>query len=137
VDLAVIASDGKPSCLVELKACYTFDALEKEPWFVEPVSSDLVKIARYDLPAEAGFALVLGTHVHGSVPRKYREAVKYAGIINKAYRRDSDSQSLRVQACAAIAQFFPGRITFAGELNVGEAFGLGVTMHYWLVRAPD
>src|SRR5690348_7326338 len=46
VDLAVIASDGKPSCLVELKACYTFDALEKEPWFLEPVSSDLVKIAR-------------------------------------------------------------------------------------------
>jgi hypothetical protein len=134
VDIAVISPDAKPACLVELKAIYTFDALERRPWFVGPVDSDLKKISQYKAPTENIFAVVLSTHVHGTVPPQYREVVKHSALIDRAYRKDSKSQSIRDRASEALSYLYGDRIRFQGDHSAGSAFGLEVTMHWCLVR---
>jgi hypothetical protein len=133
VDIAVISPDAKPTCLVELKAIYTFDALERRPWFVGPVDSDLKKLSQYKLPIANIFAVLLCTHVLGTVPSEYREVVKYAALIDRASREDSKSQSIRDRALQALSYLYGDRIRFQGDLSAGSAFGLEVTMHWCLV----
>jgi hypothetical protein len=134
VDIAVISPQGNPACLVELKAMYTFDALERRPWFVAPVDSDLKKISQYNLPSTNIFAVILGTHVHGTVSPEFTEVVKYADLIERAYSKNSRSQSIRDLALEAVRNLYADRIGFQGHLPAGSAFGLEVTMHWWLVR---
>jgi hypothetical protein len=136
VDLAVLSPDAKPACLVELKAMYAFDALARVPWFVEPVNADFIKISQHEVPSANIFGIILGTHVHATVPQEYREVVKYAELINRAYKQYVSSQIIRDRASAAVHDHYGTRIRLHGEHPAGSAFGLGVTILWWLVR-PD
>lgn len=135
IDLAVLDGKGSPISLVELKAMYSFDALRNIRLFTSATSDDEVKAHRRAEGHTAVYSLLLVTHLAGTVPTKFLKPVKYSGGINRALAKHGDESAVLAGASAAIDVDLAGRNVVArGKIDGGCAFGLSVSVHYWLVR---
>jgi hypothetical protein len=135
IDLAVLDGHGSPVVLVELKAMYTFDALKNVHFFTSATSDDEVKARLYAKDGTSVYSLLLVTNVAESVLEQFRNVVKYSYGINKAI--DAHGTSVLAKATDAINKDLKdsGRTVAAcGHAEGGVAFGLKVSVHYWLVR---
>jgi hypothetical protein len=137
VDIAVLRPDGEPACLIELKAMYTFDALADPTKFFEATTKDELK-AREAAGAATGaevYSLLLATHLGSPVEERYAKAVKYSARGGRAFANGAGGDALRQSALAAVDRQLSGRhVTQRGELQGGRAFGVDVSVLYWLMR---
>lgn len=132
VDLAILdRKTGGPAALVELKAMYTADAVAPDVLrrFAGMMSDDAKKAAKLaDAPV---FNILIATHVDGEITGALSKAVKYANGLN---RHQADDLLSRARSEVAEALPAPLRVD-AGDLPQGSAFGLNVSLHYWLMEA--
>jgi len=134
VDLVALTSTGLPKSLIELKAAYSFDLLKDNFWFTSRIASDLVKARKLGGPDCNVYALLLLTHVAGSVAPKLHRLIKYSAGINRSIKNKSDAATVLAAARGNISGVYAGRIVAEGECPAGDAFGLTVAVSYWLLR---
>lgn len=135
IDLAVLDPDGTPAGLVELKAMYTFDAFGALKHYTHATTADEEKALRLAHHHTSVYSLLLATHLDRMVPAKLARAVKYSAGINRAIVSRGDAAAVHKEAISAISQGLTGRsVVSQGEINGGSAFGIGVSVLYWLVK---
>lgn len=135
VDLAILNSDGEPQCLVELKLMYTFDALKGASWYTSKTYADEIKALAHARPGTAVYSLLLVTHLSGSVEPCFMKAVKYSGAINKAILAHGNAIAVQTEAVRVIdADLVSRNVVARGEVVGGSAFGVDLSILYWLVR---
>jgi hypothetical protein len=143
VDLAVLAEDGStPELLLEAKALYTFDLIGEDVWvdrFPKRVRDDVEALrARPDVVARTQlFALVLATHPLSEADPQLRQVAKYSRGVAKAIAALGDAATVLRQADAAIRAALPdaSEVLRTGEIPGGSAYGVEVTVPYWLIAA--
>lgn len=136
IDLALLRADGVPRCLVELKAMYTFDALDNRlGFYADAMIADEAKARRSAAPGTAIFTLLLATHFEGPVDVRFAGIVKYHVGINNAHARHG--AGVRERAHEAIHRRLDASVAACGIIRGGRAFGAAVDVHYWLVRAAS
>lgn len=137
-DIAVLSADGSsPEVLLEAKAMYSFDVASPHSRnaarYPQMMQNDIAKARRLDPQGTADvYALALVTHPHGQPPH-LPYVIKYLDSIERA---ESATGSKRLQGMtvptlgAALRPLGPVR---TGSLAGGAAFGVEVTVRYWLV----
>jgi hypothetical protein len=134
VDLVIVEPTGRPETLIELKAAYTFDASQADPWFGPRISGDLIKARALGGPETDVYARLLVTHVAGKIEPKYEKVIKYSAGINRAIEKLRSPEYVLAAAEQNLKNIYSSRIVDHGEGGVGEAFGLKVSLFYWLIR---
>lgn len=145
VDLAVLSREANPvpRMLLEAKALYTFDLVGDDAWIVrypEKVERDLEKLRAIEgLPSAAQlFALVLATHPTTLIDRELKQVAKYWPGISKAVRElrhpDAVEEEAKLNLESRLRRLGP---TYPGKMRAGEAYGVPVDVHYWLVGPID
>ena len=133
-DLAVL-SGGVPTLLLEVKAMYSFDAIDNAVGlrnFHRQVLRDRDKSLRPEAGNAEIYALLLVTHPGGPCGEKLNAVVKYRTGIERAAKRGVER--VREDAAAAVAKAFHDfrLITTPGSLDAGTAFGVPVSIDYHL-----
>ena len=121
VDLAVLNPTGRPVCLLELKAMYSFDVAEKYAARTEADEIDALSSAE-DCPTV--LSLLLATHPKGEIPRSLRGVIKYDSGINSARRKLGSHELVRENVVKSVACAYGQRQpVFQGNFDAGSAFG--------------
>jgi len=133
-DLAVFTG-GVPSLLLEVKAMYSFDAIDSEIGlqnFHRQVLRDRDKSLRPEASSAEIYALLLVTHPRGGCGETLDAVVKYRAGIQRGAKRGIER--VREEAAAAVSKaFYDFRlITTGGSLDAGTAFGVPVSIDYYL-----
>ena len=136
IDLAIL-KDQVPAVLVELKAMYTFDAVtdrHRHMHFISELSADIERASQRGSGAHV-YGILLATHPDTQVTDEYHGIVKYADQINRAIRRQAGAGRVRSRAIDAVDHAFTGfgKVS-SGELCGGRAFGVGVSVLWWLLN---
>lgn len=135
IDLAIVNQFGKPMCFVELKAMYTFDAIKNPQKFTDATSADERKARALAGPKTSVYSLLLATHLDGAIDPLFGKTIKYSAGINRAILSHQGASRVRERASEAINEKLTSRnVVRCGEINGGSAFGIGVSVLYWLVR---
>jgi hypothetical protein len=135
IDLAIIEQRGAPRCFIELKAMYTFDAAKDPKKFTDATSADEIKAQALAGPQTSVYSLLLATHLNGAVETPFGKVVKYTAGINRAVQTPQDADRVREKAIENVSERLANRsLVSHGEIVGGSAFGLGVSVLYWLVR---
>lgn len=131
----VILKNGSPKAIIEMKAMYTFDAAKNREisGFHQKLIEDMAKANMYN--GVEVYGLLLATHPQETLNKDYKYTVKYLGGINSALKRSSHDILLE-RAKKNIGCAFKNCETVAsGKLTGGTAFGVPVSVHYWLFKA--
>lgn len=133
-DLAVL-SGGAPTLLLEVKAMYSFDAIDSAVGlrnFHRQVLRDRDKSLRPEAGSAEIYALLLVTHPGGPCGAELDAVVKYRAGIERGAKRGIDR--VREDAAAAVSEKFHDfrLITTRGSLDAGTAFGVPVSIDYHL-----
>ena len=135
VDIAVLDATGSPACLIEAKAMYAFDAFTGLAATLALTTADEVKARCHAGPMTAVYSLLLATHIGGLIEERYTKPVKYSSDINRAVRRLGDEAAVRTQAKSLVdTAMVDRRLITSGTIDGGRAFGLQISVLYWLVR---
>lgn len=129
---------GVPKLLIELKAMYTFDAVN-DPLQVErygdAMTNDEVK-ARQLSPDADVLTVLLVTNPQNEIPVSLKRVVKYDRGINAMIRRYGSPEAVRQRAVESLGIYLANRNVIAqGSFAVGSAFGVSVEILYWVVAA--
>lgn len=133
-DLAVL-SLGVPTLLLEVKAMYSFDAVDGAVGlrhFRRQVLKDRDKSLRPEAKSAEVYALLLVTHPKGHCGEELDALVKYRTGIERAAKQGIER--VREGAAAAISKAFEDfrLVTTNGSLEAGTAFGVPVDIDYHL-----
>lgn len=136
-DLAVLHASrpDEPALLLEAKAMYTFDEALTNKTRVYPakVEADLKKVASRTLPDTLVFGLLLATHPHSPADPVLRRVVKYLPDVTRS-SREFGLETVRTMAKASVREQLSRLGPVAdGFLAAGEAFGVEVSIDYFLV----
>lgn len=140
-DLAVLRA-GKdktfPEVLLEVKSCYTFDALKgeaaREKFPIDAVRHDIGKSFEFADAHTAVLALLIVIHPRREVSPSLIQTVKYADRINRALNKRSETE---VEQAAVdlldhrLAMLAP--ILSRGTIASGSAFGIPTDLLFWLI----
>lgn len=136
IDLAILR-DEKPAVLVELKAMYTFDAAKSgrsRTKLIDKLFNDMRRRRRHIGLANV-YGVLLATHPGRKVAGEHRGIVKYDRSINRSIRKHGGADVVRSRAIDAVEQTLVGRGKISsGELRGGHAFGVGVSVLWWLLN---
>jgi hypothetical protein len=137
-DIAVLSADAEsPLMMLEAKAMYSFDVAWKcragALAYPRMMQQDIVKARALDRHGTADvYALGLVTHPHGR-PRNLPGVIKYLDRINRALDAASP-EDLQLMSAATMQQALsPFGQVRSGDLPGRNAFGVEVTIGYWLV----
>ena len=143
-DLAVLSGDV-PTLLLEVKAMYSFDAVDSAVGlrtFHRQVLRDRDKSLRPEAVGAEIYALLLVTHPRARCGERLDGVVKYRAAIERAAKRGIER--VREDAAEAVSKAFEEfrLITTKGSLEAGTAFGVPVCIDYHLfgplaVRVPE
>ena len=132
-DVALLL-DGEPASLIEAKAAYTFDVMDKgeEPFPTKEVRKDIAKLQALEFEGNR-YILVFFTQLH-QIPqqRKFDAAIKYVKSIRRRGNRVEDFYEGFQRFHTAIGDL---PIVTQGEINAGSAFDVEVGVLYWLFDA--
>jgi hypothetical protein len=134
-DVALLR-DSIPWAVVEFKALYAFDVhIEKKRGeYRERVRTDLARAAEWAPQADA-YAVVLTTHVAGTIRPDLARVVKYATGVGRALTQLGTADAVRSKALDIWGQELAtlGAPVEAIELDHGAAWGLDIVLDAWLV----
>lgn len=137
MDLAILKNEI-PEALIQLKAMYTFNAAldaENINGYAKYTLDDEKKATRFASKDTATYSVLLVTHPSAIISSKLSGIVKYHTGINKALRKFGCPKEVAVEAKRNINNKFKNRnVTASGELPGGKAFGVGVSVMYWIIR---
>jgi len=133
-DLAVLSGDV-PTLLLEVKAMYSFDAVDSAVGlcnFHRQVLKDRDKSLRPEAGGAEIYALLLVTHPEAHCGARLDSVVKYRTGIERAAKRGI--ARVRKDAAEAVSKAFEEfrLITTNGSLEAGMAFGVPVRIDYHL-----
>jgi hypothetical protein len=134
-DLAVVR-DAQPLLLLEVKAIYTFDILKSgaQHPYPELLQQDIEKSQAWQIGGNNStlevLALLVATRPHDPPSSAYREAVKYYGGVVK-YATTSNNVAA---AHAEVQRRVNLSLVHHAEVQGGRAFGVGVSVAYWLFK---
>ncbi|HEY5378096.1 MAG TPA: hypothetical protein VIJ78_00990 [Pseudolabrys sp.] len=135
VDLAVLNANRQPDALIELKAMYTFDPLLKGRYYTDATSRDEEKAFGKGGPAAEVYSLLLASHLHAQVPIDLKQIAKYSSGVNKCLKQYETHDAVRAAARERVKDELRGRDLVRNDiLGSGSAFGIEVSVEYWLVR---
>jgi hypothetical protein len=135
IDLAVFDPNGRPVCFVELKAMYTYDALGNSERFQKLTLADEERVRAHAPPETTVYSLLLATHLNDTVEPRYERIIKYAESVNHVLNAHGSEAEVRQRAIMAVAVKLCSRnLVRQGEVPGGRAFGVRVSVLYWLVR---
>lgn len=134
IDIAILI-DGKPRALIELKAAYTFDIIKGGAAHecFDQIVSDVRKCFSRGYEGVEVFTLLLATHPHQLPHASYECAVAYYPYVRGYIRRQPDASTayeLSDKQVRTILETHPARTK--GRLFGGSAFGVEVSVSYWL-----
>jgi len=140
-DLAVLrTSQGNttPEVLLEVKSCYTFDALKGETavekFPIKAVSDDIDKSFEYAEAHTAILGLLIVIHPRAPVDPSLFQTVKYAIEINRKLRNRHETEVEKVATNFLnnrLPQLAP--IVSHGTIASGSAFGIPTDLLFWLI----
>ena len=138
VDLAIL-KDNKPKVLVELKAMYTFDAVNENGYYKSAIVylKDDMNRRRQSLADKDTniFGILLATHPKKRIPSKLRGVVKYQQGINGAFKKFSNEKEVFNVANKRVDKFIgKNKIIKKGVLKGGSAFGIETDVLYWIIK---
>ena len=140
-DLAVLRIDEgetRPEILLEVKSCYSFDAVKgekaRERFPIKAVSDDIDKSFAYAEENTAVLALLIVVHPRSSIDNSMLEAIKYGSQINSCLRKSGEKE-VEKQATEFLEDRLPklAPIIGHGKLARGTAFNVPTDMYYWLL----
>jgi hypothetical protein len=135
VDLAVLNANRQPDALIELKAMYTFDPLLKGRYYTDATSRDEEKAFGKGGPTAQVYSLLLAAHLHAQVPIDLKQIAKYSSGVNKCLKRYGTHDALRDAARERVKDELRSRNLVKNDiLGRGSAFGIEVSVEYWLVK---
>ena len=136
-DLTILRGDV-PLILVELKAMYSFDAIDKasaHTYILSNMQADTNKVRKKAQPESEIYTVLLVTHPRAPIVRSYLGTIKYASQINRAVKKLENSEQVSMLCLSNINDAFADRhIVSNGILNAGTAFGIEVDVFYWLIK---
>lgn len=140
-DLAILRTQQESAIaevLLEVKSCYTFDALKSEParerFPIKAVRDDIDKSFEYAETDTAALALLIVVHPRAPVDVRFFQTVKFARAINSSLRSRSERE---VEEAAT--EFLNSRlpsvapILSQGTIASGSAFGIPTDLLFWLI----
>jgi hypothetical protein len=134
VDLAILKG-FIPNSLIELKAMYSFDALNQKEneRFASRIRNDFIKAKRIANQNTGVYALLLATHPKSVIPDSFgNKIVKYRPSINRVinkYGEDVVAQKTKAAVAEAYAEW---DCVTHGTIKGGATFGISVDVMYWL-----
>ena len=140
-DLAVLdigEEETRPELLLEVKSCYSFDAIKsekaRERFPIKAVSDDIDKSFAYAEEDTAVLALLIVVHPRSSIDTRMLPAIKYGSHINSCLRK-SGEREVEKQATEFLNHRLPklAPIIGHGKLASGTAFNIPTDMYYWLL----
>jgi hypothetical protein len=136
-DIAILAGDS-PAALIECKASGSYDAFGKpKPYPMTDVVKDIEKAHSASDPNTEIFVLLFVTHADRIVEERLYNVVKYWGRINRSIENRGSASAVRNGAQTRYSEAFSGDAfgpVTTGEIDAGEAFGIPVTIDYWLAE---
>ncbi len=135
-DLALI-QNSSPLALIELKAMYTFDALNQRQLaeFTNAMSTDEEKAKKLADKNTEIYTILLATHPTATVHSSLSKIVKYDSGINKAIKNLGTSDAVKEKAINKVNIELKDRnVVLYGEFSGGKAFGIDTSILYWLVK---
>jgi hypothetical protein len=137
-DLAILRRPAEPVLLVELKSIYSFDAAtaryDISTW-TSRMEDDEAK-ARCLGPGASVCTILLATHPGGDLSPADFAAVKYGSGVTRAALERGGHAGVKEGALSNLSGRFGSREVRTGEIQGGTAFGVPVSVLYWLVIAP-
>lgn len=137
-DLALLVK-GEPKALIEIKAMYTFDAVETKQIerYCKAMKDDEDK-ARKLAPDADVLTVLLVTDPQNTILSSKKRMVKYDRGINAMILRHGSPEAVRKHAIELLTAHLAQRNVIAhGNLPVGSAFGVNVEILYWVVAAAS
>lgn len=135
-DLALIKNNS-PLALIELKAMYSFDALNPRQLniFTNAMLEDEKKAKKLANDNTEIYTVLLATHPTTSIHPSLSGIVKYDVGINKAIKKFGSSAEVQKKSIIEINSKLNNRnVLFSGEFNAGKAFGIDTSVLYWIVK---
>jgi hypothetical protein len=136
-DLAVLRKDNTPVCLIEFKACYSFDLFNSKNRknYTELVKGDLQKSDnlknKYSKHSHC-FSILLVSKPKDLIPNKYNGIIKYRSGINSNLKKCNENISkLETTGHREIIKNFEN-IVF-GKIAQDSAFGIKYGLDYYLI----
>ena len=131
-DLAIL-QDHQPRLLLEAKAIYTFDITKNgaEHPYPQQLAEDIEKAENLGNEQTEILALLLATHPHDAPAAKYRSAIKYFGGVKKY----CNAKAKIAGAHKVLRDRVKLRLVQHGEIPGGRAFGVPVSVAYWLFKS--
>lgn len=139
IDIAALDENGEPKILIELTAVQTFDlALTPEPitdGLLRKVNKEQSKFRQFSGKSTESYTILLATHLNSPVAEKYKTNVKYYKNLERAFTKVFYPNKIKSMAQEQINNTFIQReFVISGELNVGEEFGVEVSVLYWIYK---
>lgn len=133
-DLAIIQNE-RPLALIEIKAMYSFDAINDTTLnkFEAYLEEDKLKNEKWaDENYTHCYRLLLVTHpnLNSEIPYRLKSIIKYQPQINRSYKAKNNSDAVKEKAIKAVTEVFG---TQPGVLFGGSSFGMEVGVMYWLI----
>ncbi|MBT4732393.1 hypothetical protein HOB87_10555 [Candidatus Woesearchaeota archaeon] len=142
-DIALI-QDNKPLVLIELKAMYSFDSIRKtksgihgDEQFLRAMANDVKKAIKLSNKNTDIYTVLLVTHPHNSIGIDHpaNTAVKYRNYINKSFKNKTQEEIKGfVEARLENKLNKIGNIVYFDTIKGGNAFGVDMSIMYWLVK---
>jgi hypothetical protein len=139
-DLAILSPTTPPRALalVEAKATMTFDlayGMDDAHWVARAVRRDLEKSARLAIDGTEIFALVIVVHPDSPLPPSLgANIVKYLPGVARAFRTFQTAAKIRALAARSLRANFSSLGPLSrGSMSGGSAFGVGVSLDWWLL----
>jgi len=141
-DVAIL-DNSSPLVLIELKAMYTFDALNKSSLlsFFEKMKADVVKAKKLAKAKKIAnqsseiYTILLATHPMDIIDKKYDRVIKWLTQVNRAIELNSTAKSVKSIAINNVNNLFSEwNCISKGEIKGGEAFDIKTDVLYWMFK---
>ena len=139
VDLAVLR-ETTPQALVQLKAMYTFDAINERGYYKKGIGylfEDIKKASKLVGKSRNIYGVLLVTHPMQVIPLKFTRIIKYRPGVNGALKQLGNQKQVANVSVDRIEKFLileRHTIVKKGTMFGGSAFGIKTNVLYWIIK---
>ncbi len=140
VDLAILGETAPQEVLIELKAMYTFDAVNERGYYkkcIDYLFEDIKNASELVGKSEDIYGILLVTHPMQIIPFKFERIIKYMPGINGALKRLGNQKQVADVSVDRIDKLLvEGEHTIIkkGTLLGGSAFSIETNVLYWIIK---